>query len=86
MQRTLTTDDALAPPLDRADPGQVTAAALSARLDRLPATRQLWKLVLLISLGGFFEVYDLIFTGYIAPGMAKSGLLQTTTSSFFGRF
>jgi MFS transporter, putative metabolite:H+ symporter len=84
MQRTLTTDDAPARPLDRADPGQATAAALSARLDRLPATWQLWKLVLLISLGGFFEVYDLIFTGYIAPGMAKSGLLQTTTSSFFG--
>ncbi|WP_321842587.1 MFS transporter [Paraburkholderia bannensis] len=84
MQRTLTTDDALAPPLDRADSAQATAAALSARLDRLPATWQLWKLVLLISLGGFFEVYDLIFTGYIAPGMAKSGLLQTTTSSFFG--
>lgn len=41
-------------------------------------------LVLLISLGGFFEVYDLIFTGYIAPGMAKSGLLRTTTHSFFG--
>ncbi|MBB3260828.1 putative MFS transporter [Paraburkholderia bannensis] len=84
MQRTLTTDDASVRPLDRADPGQATAAALSARLDRLPATWQLWKLVLLISLGGFFEVYDLIFTGYIAPGMAKSGLLQTTTSSFFG--
>jgi putative MFS transporter len=53
-------------------------------MDRLPATRHLWMLVFLISLGGFFEVYDLIFTGYIAPGMAKSGLLKTTTSSFFG--
>ncbi|MBN3858552.1 MFS transporter [Paraburkholderia sp. Ac-20340] len=84
MQRTLTTDDALALPLDVAEPGQAVAAALSARLDRLPATWQLWKLVLLISLGGFFEVYDLIFTGYIAPGMAKSGLLQTTTSNLFG--
>ena len=53
-------------------------------MDRLPITRHLWMLVFLISLGGFFEVYDLIFTGYIAPGMAKSGLLQTTTHSFFG--
>ncbi|MCY1266546.1 Inner membrane metabolite transport protein YdjE [compost metagenome] len=60
------------------------AAALSARMDRLPITRHLWLLVLLISLGGFFEVYDLIFTGYIAPGMEKSGLLQTTTTAFFG--
>jgi putative MFS transporter len=59
-------------------------AEISARVDRLPITRHLWMLVLLISLGGFFEVYDLIFTGYIAPGMAKSGLLQTTTQAFFG--
>lgn len=61
-----------------------SAAALSARMDRLPSTRYIWMLVLLISLGGFFEVYDLIFTGYIAPGMAKSGLLKTTTTAFFG--
>jgi putative MFS transporter len=60
------------------------AADIAASMDRLPATRHLWMLVLLISLGGFFEVYDLIFTGYIAPGMAKSGLLQTTTETFFG--
>ncbi|MDE1179253.1 MFS transporter [Paraburkholderia sp.] len=64
--------------------GNSAAAALSARMDRLPGTRHLWILVLLISLGGFFEVYDLIFTGYIAPGMAKSGLLKTTTAAFFG--
>ncbi|MFP5407170.1 MAG: MFS transporter, partial [Gammaproteobacteria bacterium] len=60
------------------------AAGISARMDRLPATRHLWTVVFLISLGGFFEIYDLIFTGYIAPGMARSGLLQTTTESFFG--
>ncbi|RQR33340.1 MFS transporter [Burkholderia sp. Bp9142] len=59
-------------------------AEISARMDRLPVTRHLWMLVLLISLGGFFEIYDLIFTGYIAPGMAKSGLLATTTHAFFG--
>ncbi|WP_207002769.1 MFS transporter [Trinickia mobilis] len=59
-------------------------AEISARMDRLPITRHLWMLVFLLSLGGFFEIYDLIFTGYIAPGMAKSGLLQTTTQAFFG--
>ncbi|MBN3759559.1 MFS transporter [Burkholderia sp. Ac-20365] len=83
MQRTITADDpAFAP--SEAQSGSRAAAALSARMDRLPVTRYLWMLVLLISLGGFFEVYDLIFTGYIAPGMAKSGLLKTTTESFFG--
>ena len=60
------------PPSDRAD----SAAGISARMDRLPTTRHLWVLVLLLSLGGWFEIYDLIFTGYIAPGLAKSGLQQ----------
>ena len=45
-------------------PGSVSA--ITARMDRLPTTRHLWMLVLLISLGGFFEIYDLIFTGCIA--------------------
>jgi putative MFS transporter len=83
MQRTATPE---LRPLASPDtqPAARGAAALSARMDRLPATGYLWTLVLLISLGGFFEIYDLIFTGYIAPGMAKSGVLQTTTSGFFG--
>lgn len=60
------------------------AGAIGARMDRLPPTRYLWLLVTLISLGGFFEVYDLVFTGSIAPGMTKSGLFATTTTAFFG--
>jgi putative MFS transporter len=60
------------------------ASAIGARMDRLPSTRYLWLMVALISLGGFFEVYDLVFTGYIAPGMARSGLFATTTATFFG--
>src|SRR5437763_946261 len=74
-----------------AAPGKLThasasieaAADLSARMDRLPATRYLWKLIALLSLGGFFEVYDLIFTGYITPGLTKNGLLSATTETFF---
>lgn len=61
-----------------------SSGAVTARMDRLPATRHLWLTVLLISLGGFFEVYDLVFTGYIAPGMQRSGLFTATTASFFG--
>lgn len=56
---------------------------IGARMDRLPGTRYLWTLVLLLSLGGFFEIYDLIFMGYIAPGMGRSGILATTTATFF---
>jgi MFS transporter, putative metabolite:H+ symporter len=37
-----------------------------------------WPRVVLISLGGFFEFYDLFFTGYIAPGLVRSGMLAPT--------
>jgi putative MFS transporter len=57
---------------------------ISRRLESLPASSHLWRLVILLSLGGCFEVYDLFFTGYIAPGLARSGLLTTTTQAFFG--
>ncbi|MCK1678214.1 MFS transporter [Bradyrhizobium sp. 147] len=59
-------------------------AEVAARLERLPASRYFWKIIILVSLGGWFEYYDLIFTGYIAPGLTKSGLLTTTTTTFFG--
>src|SRR5712664_2752787 len=57
---------------------------ISRRLESLPASSYLWCLVILLSLGGWFEVYDLFFTGYIAPGLNRSGLLTTTTQAFFG--
>src|SRR4030088_602014 len=57
---------------------------ISRRLENLPASSYLWRLVILLSLGGWFEVYDLFFTGYIAPGLNRSGLLTTTTQAFFG--
>jgi putative MFS transporter len=57
---------------------------ISRRLESLPASSYLWRLVILLSLGGWFEVYDLFFTGYIAPGLNRSGLLTTTTHAFFG--
>ena len=61
-----------------------SADAISRRLEALPASSYVWKLVILLSLGGWFEVYDLFFTGYIAPGLNRSGLLTTTTQAFFG--
>src|ERR1700716_1024010 len=57
---------------------------ISRRLESLPASFYLWRLGILLSLGGWFEVYDLFFTGYIAPGLNGSGLLTTTTQAFFG--
>ncbi|MGF6934070.1 putative MFS transporter [Paraburkholderia sp. UCT70] len=75
---------------ERSAPAQVAghasldAGSISARLDRLPATRSVWKLVVLLSLGFFFELYDLLYSGYIAPGLVKSGMLTATTHGLFG--
>ncbi|KWV45795.1 MFS transporter [Bradyrhizobium macuxiense] len=57
---------------------------ISRRLEALPASACVWRLVILLSLGGCFEIYDLFFTGYIAPGLSRSGLMTTTTQAFFG--
>src|ERR1700741_3233984 len=57
---------------------------ISRRLESLPASPYLWRLVILLSLGGCFEIYDLFLTGYVAPGLIRSHLLTTTTDSFFG--
>jgi MFS transporter, putative metabolite:H+ symporter len=45
---------------------------------------QVWSRVALISLGGFFEFYDIFFAGYIAPGLVRSGILTPTTPGLFG--
>src|SRR5579863_45012 len=60
------------------------AALISMRLDRLPTTRYIWKLVLLLSLGGCFEFYDLFLMTYIGPGLIRSGLFAGASVSFFG--
>jgi MFS transporter, putative metabolite:H+ symporter len=67
-----------------AAPKSGAADEISLRLENLPASAYLWRLVILLSLGGCFEIYDLFFTGYIAPGLTRSGLLTTTTQAFFG--
>ena len=60
-----------------------TAASILARLDRLPATRHVWTLVGLLSLGGMFEFYDLFITGYIVPGLVRGGLLTGLAVGIF---
>ncbi len=60
--------------------GSVTVAA---RLDRLPASRHTRRLVTLLSLGGWFEFYDLFFTAYVALGLFKAGIFKATTAGLF---
>jgi MFS transporter, putative metabolite:H+ symporter len=60
-----------------------TAAEIAARLDRLPSSRTVWTIVLLISLGCVFEFYDLFFTAYVGPGMLDSGLFTRESLGVF---
>jgi MFS transporter, putative metabolite:H+ symporter len=59
------------------------AVTVAARLDRLPPSRYTRKLVTLLSLGGWFEFYDLFFTAYVAIGLFKEGLFTPTTQGLF---
>jgi len=61
----------------------MTGGSISGRLERLPATRGFWRRVALLSLGGFFEFYDLFLAAYIAPGLVKAHILTTTTKGLF---
>ncbi len=57
-------------------PSENKTGEIAARLDRLPPSWFVWRMIVLISLGGIFEFYDLFFTAYVAPGMIKSGLFS----------
>jgi MFS transporter, putative metabolite:H+ symporter len=61
----------------------ISPERLRARLDRLVFSASLKKLVMLISLGGAFEFYDLFMTAYIAPGLIAAHLFSANTAGFF---
>ena len=63
-----------------ASPGQ-QHASLTGRSDALPASFGLWSF---ISLGGFFELYDLFQTGYISAGLLADGIFHTGQAGIFG--
>src|SRR5271156_1228716 len=56
---------------------------VAARLDRLPPSPHTRRLVTLLSLGGWFEFYDLFFTAYIAIGLFRGGIFKPTTQGLF---
>jgi putative MFS transporter len=60
------------------------AFAIGQRLEGLPVTRATWTRVALLSLGGFFEFYDMFLSGYVAPGLVRSHILTPSTPGLFG--
>src|SRR5579863_5347095 len=71
-----------APP-GRNEMAEDAAVTVAARLDRLPPSRYTRKLVTVLSLGGWFEFYDLFFTAYVAIGLFRAGLFKPTTQGLF---
>jgi putative MFS transporter len=65
------------------DDDRAAAAAILARLDRLPETRHIWLMITLLSLGGMFEFYDLFMTGYVVPGLVRAGMLAGVSFGIF---
>jgi putative MFS transporter len=59
-------------------------AEITARIDRLPACWTIWRLVVLLSLGAFFEMYDLFQTAYVSPGLISSGIFRVGAKGLFG--
>lgn len=59
-------------------------STIIARLDRLPASGYFWRLVLLLSLGAWFEIYDVSLTASISPGLIRSGVFHSGAKGLFG--
>src|SRR5947209_19918265 len=57
---------------------------ITGRIDRLPAGRELWRLIILISLGACFEIYDLLQTAYLTPGLVRDGVFKGGAGGAFG--
>ena len=62
----------------------IHARDLAARIDALPASAGLWRFIILLSLGGFFELYDLFQTGYISTGLIADGIFHSGAQGVFG--
>jgi MFS transporter, putative metabolite:H+ symporter len=56
--------------------GSLALRSLGERLDALTGRAGIWRLVVLLSLGGCFEFYDLFLTAYLSPGLERAGIFH----------
>ncbi|MDT5250505.1 MAG: transporter, putative metabolite:H+ symporter, partial [Mycobacterium sp.] len=71
---------------------QTQPAAASSVLERLPVSRWHWRLVVLVGLGSFFDLYEVFLGGVLAPVLAKefdlgsTGKAMVLAAGFAGMF
>lgn len=65
-------------------PSSEPASDVAARLDRLPTTRYVWLLVVLLSFGAFFEIYDILLSAPLSLGLQVAGVFHAGSAGLFG--
>jgi putative MFS transporter len=59
-------------------------STIAQRLDRLPASPYVWRLVGLLSFGAFFEIYDIFLSAPLSLGLVATGVFHTGRAGLFG--
>ncbi|POB09309.1 MFS transporter [Sulfobacillus sp. hq2] len=65
------------------DFAQTAPATIAARLDRLPPTHYFRRFVTLISMGGWFEFYDLFMAGYVGAALLSAKMFTLADLTLF---
>src|SRR6202140_353781 len=56
---------------------------ISARIERLPLGKFHRRFITLVSLGNFFDLYDIFIVAYIGAALQQSGFLSLRQFTFF---
>jgi MFS transporter, putative metabolite:H+ symporter len=65
----------MSPPQRRAELNAAARASIAARVERLPLVRFHYRFIALISLGAFFDFFDIFMMAYIGAALQSSGFL-----------